>query len=493
MSMSRDNGRKCTSMRFESAVISRLPSEWRGLFKQLASSVEKGNVWFIEETSSQYGSRPAWHRLFASLTKCDPTIQDDRLTFKPRFLLLPLKLQENLVKFLQQQSCLISDLDIKQFVLGVIEYTVVDSSVHQHLTELFRETKYSDDVLTDAIQKPSLHIVQSVQEKSENEMDVSIAGTKDHVIVLDESDGAEEPVLKKQRLEEDGNQSPKINQEGVVAIETEDRVFYETEIGHFEEKGTCPSFIGVEGTIHKIKEIWQNCILDSEIEGLSEVSRLSVKEIEQFCKLMDFDSMSDDSIELVCQHLCQIADSLSYNSAVSILSFVLGQRVMHLSQKASRKLSGALTLVSQKFPKQTVDSILLPCILQQNMATFQSEILCKTVKDSLNAVTKGYFIQKVMQDNLVFNENKLLVLQTLIDSTCDLTQDTLFSFTECLSEAAVPMAKNLKFGKLLLAVVNKHGKLFNIELKHKFEVIVDKHNTFLKKSILTALSKIKIV
>ncbi|XP_045176553.2 uncharacterized protein LOC123537066 [Mercenaria mercenaria] len=477
------------------AVISRLPAEWHGLMKQLGSSVDRGNLWFTEETSSKYGSQPAWHKLITALIKCDPCIEDNKLTFKPRFLLLPVKLQERLLNFLQHQSYTVPDMYIKEFVLGLAGYTDLQSSLYHQLSGLFRETKYTDDLLAKAVQKSTSKLEDTVQDKgSSSEVCIAVPGSQESVIILDESEEEEgmEPAYKRQRVEEKVDKFPEENENQTVTIETNDEESSHAHNLERKDKGKEETisaiFAGKEDMIWKIKEIWQNCISDREIEGLSEVSKLSVKEIEVFCKMVDFDNMSDDSIELVCQHLCQVSDSLSYSSAVCILTFVLGHRITQLSQNASRKLSGAVTLVAQKFPKQTVESVLVPCILQSEISPAQSEIVCKTLKDCTSASTKGYFIQKMIQNNFILNENKIPVLQTVIDSSCDLTNDVFCSLLNCLNEASLSMEKNLKFGKLLLALVNKHTKLFNQELKTKVEHILDKHKTFLKKSIQSALN-----
>jgi hypothetical protein len=63
----------------EYKIISRLPIEWQGLMKKLLMSLEKGNIWFIEETSSKYGSQPVWYKLLQALIRCEPCIVEDKL------------------------------------------------------------------------------------------------------------------------------------------------------------------------------------------------------------------------------------------------------------------------------------------------------------------------------------------------------------------------------------------------------------------------------
>lgn len=336
--------------------------------------------------------------------------------------------------------------------------------------------------------------------------DFALLGSHDSVIVLDESyEELEivEPALKRQKLDENAVKLLETNESSLGSCETENTVTIDTEEdiditleskdNNSGEEANCSVFVGNEGLLCKLKEIWQNCITDVQIEGLGDVSKLSIKELQVFSKMVDFDSMSDDSIQLVCQHFCNISDSLSYSSAVCILTFVLGHRVLQLSQNASRKLSGAVTLMSQKFPKQTVDSVLVPCMSKCDISIAQSEIVCKIVKESLNSLTRGYFLQKCIQHDFVLTESKIPIVQAAIDGNCELTSDTVSILLHCLKEASGSMAKNLKFGKLLLALVNKQNKWFNQKIKTNFESLLDTHCTFLKKSIQSALNKVKVV
>lgn len=478
-------------------IISRLPIEWQGLMKQLLMSLEKGNIWFIEETSSKYGSQPVWYKLLQALIKCEPCIVEDKLVFKPRFLLLPEMLQERLLEFLQYQSYLMPDQDIKEFIIGLIKHTDVHSNLYQQLHCLFRETKLEEDLFTEVetVLKPGA--VDTCPEKAESPKQEMIEiGSQESVIILDDEDDGE-PAQKRQKTTEESSELQEEDNGQTVSMETSDERHTSTNVLENDDKHIDKSSLkvidGKEALVYKIKEIWQNCIHDQAIEGLSEISKLSLKEIEVFCKMIDFDSMSDDSIELVCQHLSGVSDSLSYSSAVCILTFVLGHRILQLSQNASRKLLGAITVVSQNFPKQTVESVLVPCMMQDEVPSFQIEILCKTLKDCLSATTRGYFIQKVLQNNFILTEHKITILQTVVDSGCDLSYNVFSSLLQCLNDASISMAKNLKFGKLLFALVNKHSKLFNQDLTMKAEQILDKHNTFLKKSIQSSLNKLKFV
>ena len=61
-------------------VLATLPTEWLPLFKGLGKSVELAELWYREQTTSQYARPPLWHNLLNSVLTCDPTIVDGSLS-----------------------------------------------------------------------------------------------------------------------------------------------------------------------------------------------------------------------------------------------------------------------------------------------------------------------------------------------------------------------------------------------------------------------------
>lgn len=513
-------------------VVGRLPSEWRCLFKLLPRSQEKATVWFNDNMFSQYGSKPAWHVLLSTLVKQDPWIHKEKLVFKPRFLFFSKNLQEEFLQFLIQQAYLVPSADIRDFVLPIASCVPPDCRVHQLLNELFSHTRYPVSQLMEAI-KPTPSPVPVVdilkEEQKQPEVDISITSSDHSVIILDESDDeqiVEEAASKRPRLENqpeyqtseqhsDLSEAEKLSEDKTMEIHRVDSpvtpVSNEIDVGisktdtnnhlqvtdkdiqagggNVENDDTNLRGIGV--SVCKIKEIWQNCLTDRDVDVLQDISKLSVKEIEVFCQLMDFDNMSDDSVEIVCQHLCEVANSLSYNSAMCILTSVFGQRVKDLSQNASRKLTGAVTLTALKFPKQTVDCLLVPCFKQSKINSAQSDLIGRVLKESLSVPVQGYFVHKLTENGFNISDNSIPVIQSAVEN-CELNSETLSRLLQCLYENTATFSKNLKYGKLLLAVVKKHGKMFDQHSKAQFQNLIDKYDTFLKKSISSALDKIKV-
>ena len=181
---------------------------------------------------------------------------------------------------------------------------------------------------------------------------------------------------------------------------------------------------------------------------------------------------------------------MSYTSVTCILTFALCNRIKQLSQSASRKLSGAVTLCAERFPKQTIESVVIPCfggILNQ----FQSELMSRVTKESFSQGNRTFLMQKIFREHFEVDDHVLVFLQTVIESGCDFDEESFATILERLDLVALNFAKHKLFGKFLLALVNKYSKHLTGKNKTLFETLVDKHSTFLKKTILNSLKKIK--
>lgn len=239
-----------------------------------------------------------------------------------------------------------------------------------------------------------------------------------------------------------------------------------------------------------LKDIWYNVLTENSLECLNEITQLSSTEMENFCKFVKFDSMTDESIELSCQHICTISDAISYGNTVVFLQSVLGNRIKHLSQNASRKLVGAITQTAHVFPKQLTEAVLLPSMMLSELSPGQTELISRVVKETFSNSTRGFLMHILLQNGIEINDSKLQVLQTLLECGCDFMGQDMTKLVAVLNASSGAMTKNLKFSKLLLAVVTEYGDLVKRNLS-ELEAVLDKHNTFMKKKILAALSKLK--
>ena len=82
------------------------------------------------------------------------------------------------------------------------------------------------------------------------------------------------------------------------------------------------------------------------------------------------------------------------------------------------------------------------------------------------------------------------MLQTIFDSKLDIENSLLTVILESLKDLGIKLEKNLKFGKLILALISKFGRQMTMEHKEILSQILMTHKSFLKKTIQAAVTKL---
>ena len=59
---------------------------------------------------------------------------------------------------------------------------------------------------------------------------------------------------------------------------------------------------------NRIKEAWQNEIMDTVKTDLEEIATLSSTEVIAFCEFVDFSVLSENSIEIICRNMAETGE-----------------------------------------------------------------------------------------------------------------------------------------------------------------------------------------
>ena len=340
---------------------------------------------------------------------------------------------------------------------------------------------------------------------AEKRNDVTEIVDDDVVIVIDDEDS--EPTAKRQRLE---NYQPVICYDVYTDTEVEDKTdnlldkAAETVFGdetyntgtHVTEniqiavsKNELQLSQVKEQAVEKLKEIWHNAVETSPEEELKSFVSLNSEEMKIAVEKLDLHDMSENSIAIACSHIVRVSELISYNNCICFLNSILCDKVMTLTQNASRALVGAVIMIANAYPKQLIDSVLVPCF-KGDFSSPQVDLISRLLKENLNELNQVYFLTKLVECGFEVNDSKIILMQNLIEAV-NVNGELLHKIL-CLFEVhSLDLGKNLKFGKLLLAIGNKHGKMMGSESLAKFSSIVDQHQTFLKKSIENVVKKLK--
>ena len=241
--------------------------------------------------------------------------------------------------------------------------------------------------------------------------------------------------------------------------------------------------------IEKLKEIWHNAVEECPSEDLQLFVSLTSDEMRVAMEILELSEICETAVVVACGHIVGMSDLISYSNCVSFLNSALCDKVMTLTQNASRGLSSAVTMVTDKYPKQTIDGVLVPCF-SGNFGAPQMDLISYLVKECLSVGNQFYFLTKLNSCDGELNDSKISLIQNLIE-TVNIDNDAINSLLSRFETQAPNLVKNLKFSKLLLALVNKHGKVMMKDSLLRFASIVDKNKTFLKKSIENVVKKLK--
>ncbi|KAH3887314.1 uncharacterized protein LOC127843214 isoform X2 [Dreissena polymorpha] len=512
-------------MRSTPWVMHQLSHNWTPLFERLSISLDRAKLWYREVTSSQYCSQPPWHSLIDSLTTLDPTIKDSSLIFKPRFALLPMVVQERLLQFMLSEDSCIPDGAVHELLRVVLDHISENTTLCNLAEKLCALSQFVRPSNLPVEPYMSTNVCYSV-------MDIS---PENVIIIDDDSESDTDPAPKQSRLEMatvavrnqpilematavskkpgfESATSAVSNQPGLEVVlvdgtKQEGTDFLDREanasppgiltqwagsqsvsfIDNFDNNGVVA--VDTDNIIafaSALKDTWHSCVSSEIPDCLQDITHLSAEEMEKLCTFAEFEGMSDDSVYLACQHMGTLCGSISFCNISCFLSMSLKLKVSKLSQNASRKLTSAIMLMAGKYPKQLVETVIIPCLLVSDINSYQCDIITKLLKENTDHSLCSNLLHDIVKHEFTITESNICVFQAILESGCELTESDITQFVSVCSKSAGALANSLKFGKVLLAIISHHGNKIQ-EILTELENIVSKNRTVLKKKISSLL------
>ncbi|XP_031558478.1 Fanconi anemia group E protein-like [Actinia tenebrosa] len=228
------------------------------------------------------------------------------------------------------------------------------------------------------------------------------------------------------------------------------------------------------------------------LDGLNIFCELSSFEIENISNIIKLEDLNDQTIASLCQSFASLESEPSYMHGCAFASHFILPRLQKIEQTASRLLTVSVTTFCKKYPKAVSEGLFIRLLADLSFSSFQADIISKTLKDMPNQDASKYLLELLLKaQNLsqcCLNEDKVLVMQTIIDGKPVLDDSLFKDYISVLQENSVTMAKSLKFAKLLLATIKNYSAQVVFH-KEVMEAILQRNETFLKKAGHAALKK----
>ncbi|CAG2216337.1 FANCE [Mytilus edulis] len=503
-----------------------IPVEWRGLFQSAMKSnntvLNRMNAWYEEQWSSKYGGLLLWTDLIQSLLAEEPAIKEGELIFVTRYSQLPGFLQQGLLAFLLHHRQFIPKSSLKYFLEGIGNSMQVDSWVEilYRMLQAYlvstegQKEEYLQYEFTPGNQTYANSVYQQLQNSEIKTSPWTITAQVNFGSVIQGSDNTREK-QEEQDIEMEGVTSP-VN-EGVISpgidgITSPDLIMLEeeplqklprleiqplTQMDHsqvtcmIEEKSQTDIQPEDLEKMKMIKDRWESGE-DAEVQDEMDLiltSNTSV--VEMMCKEVCIEDMSETAMATACNQIQQLDRMISHSNCTVMLSALLLQKVIEMNQSASRILTGVVAMVAESFSKPLIEGVFVPAVENHQYGTYQADLIIKVCKEIFHNTDKLYFLELMLKKSIDITDNHISVLHALFEGKVDISDSLLLTVLESFKIYGCKLEKNLKFGKLIVALVNKYGAQMNKEHKEILTQMMMSHKSFLKKSIQAAVAKLK--
>ncbi|CAL9702959.1 unnamed protein product [Knipowitschia caucasica] len=210
-------------------------------------------------------------------------------------------------------------------------------------------------------------------------------------------------------------------------------------------------------------------------------------QLEMICHTIDLPKTPENVLPKLCSCVLALSPDLSFSTATIFIRSLLLEKIMSLSEPASRCLVSTVTSLCSRYPRPTCHALFEPVVMDKNTGNLQADLLNKLV-ESLDSHYKRLTLQ--MTFKVKWTESVLSIIHCLLDLKLDINEDVFTEFTEQLMSQASQMTKSVKFAKMLLTILTKYSSDITASHIQTLSKCLMLNETFLKKSLQAALKRI---
>ncbi|XP_072537020.1 Fanconi anemia group E protein [Salminus brasiliensis] len=238
-------------------------------------------------------------------------------------------------------------------------------------------------------------------------------------------------------------------------------------------------------------------LLESETEWdescmptLKVLNECDTKQLEILCGILGLAETPEQTLPHFCSFLLALTPDLSHSAASVIIKNLLLDKVLSLTEPASRSLVTGVTSLCSRYPRPTCQALIEPVIKEGQTGSAQAELLCRLVKDCLEPHHRLLVFEMTLEG--AWNEGLLSVIHALLDLKIELNEGLFSLFTNQLSSQCPQFTKSMKFAKMILTVLTKFQCHVNAACQQTLSCCISFNETFLKKSLQAALKRITL-
>ncbi|XP_078612341.1 Fanconi anemia group E protein-like isoform X1 [Branchiostoma floridae x Branchiostoma japonicum] len=210
------------------------------------------------------------------------------------------------------------------------------------------------------------------------------------------------------------------------------------------------------------------------------------------CELLKL-GLSEVAMCGACHFMAQVTPPPSHtNCCVFIRQCLLPQLPDTENESASRMLSAAMVEFARKYPRPFVETAVMPLLTRMGEGSWLWDVLNKLVTEPDTQQQDLVSILQVLYGAETWSESTVALLQTVVNQKPPLDTTSLSDLTTATQGQAEKLNSNLKFTKLVLAIIKTYGKDMSQDDVKRLTMVLDCNQTFLKRAASAALKRLTI-
>ncbi|KAM9855463.1 Fanconi anemia group E protein [Aulostomus maculatus] len=226
----------------------------------------------------------------------------------------------------------------------------------------------------------------------------------------------------------------------------------------------------------------------SSLDAFKVLNDCEPTQVEVVCRMLSFPDLPEQALPKLCSSVLALSPDLSYSTAATLLRNLLLQKVLSLTEPASRCLVTTVTSLCSRYTRPMCHAVIGP-VLEENIGTPQAELLNRLIEGCLDSHYRLLVLQMTLRTS--WTEAVLSIIHSLLGSKPDLNEDLFTQLTEQLVRQSPQFTKSVNFAKMMLTVLTKYSGLVTTAHKHSLSGCLTFNETFLKKSLQAAVKRIK--
>ncbi|XP_063810955.1 Fanconi anemia group E protein isoform X6 [Pseudophryne corroboree] len=222
-----------------------------------------------------------------------------------------------------------------------------------------------------------------------------------------------------------------------------------------------------------------------EITATEEILPASIKAHISMLK----QSLHLDMDSELCVHLDAVSPDLSYAHAQSLASSLFLDRVLSLASPASRSLTAALAVFSNKYARPACNTLIGPVLVQAKTGSVYADFLCRMITECLVSHQLHLCFSPILE--VPCSEVSISVLHLLTEKKDKFSPSEFDLLLNFLCDAADNFSKSVTFSKLLLVLLTSKHDLIQPNHIGPLTSALACNQTFMKKSLQSSLKKLQ--